>query len=478
MQLRRARHDGGFKQKTFARQVVGQTHRAADAIVRRRENSWHFEAERVITMKLFARLFRISRLRIASTLLTFAGLFLNLLLSMLDTFGGALHSPWTNVLPWIGVVSVFTGMTGFLISFERDIEVFTHTLQNYILPQHFAHLPVTRTQFAHAIRELVDFYTKQHQGGYLPVIEGLELMLSVDVLPSEEYSNYNIPLAPQGYTWQWFKFIIKSHWRLKPLSWGSQTVFDPQDFLDEILVMSYKIYVDLLGWRNPRRAVYLPVAGPVYEDEALRNALENIQYLKTTYTVRKYSNIGGVLKPQTHSIELQMENLFEREGKSSVLMRHFPGIERVLNINEISEGFYAFYKCKRRVLPSAAYIQLPQEENACWNFTSQEEYVLPVKVSRGTEVLWDQQAYSIPFHRVSTVKKLIFQTVDNHITFRQDRSPELFCYPNLTEPLGIKINLEGNKWIVESGSKFWYPGDVAVFLWHDTLIGHMVKGNE
>lgn len=442
-------------------------------------------------MDIFTRLRRLSRIRLGSTLTVFSGLLLNLLLAMLELLGRGLTTPWSYVLPLAGVVSIFAGMVGFLISFETDKESFTETLRSYILPQHFGNLPVARTQFAYAIRELVDFYARQHEGGYLPVIEDVETEISVEVLPSEaeNCSIYNIPMAPKGYSWQWLRFTTSSSWVLRPLEWGHETVFDPQDFLNEVFVVSYKTYIDLFSWRNPRRAVYLPIASPVYEDETLRRTLDCVRYIRArdkrggdalVYHVSKWLGTGSKAKQISDPTPLLLEPLLGNatpERKQQIAEVAFPGLEkRPLLSKQVCEGIYQVYRCRRQPLPDLMYIHLPQETDSWWRFTSIGEYVLPAKVIRGTDILWDQQAYLILFGRATTVRRLTFRTRDDRLIFRQDRPPELLCYPYLTDPSGVGIDLvDPNTWIVEPGDKFWYPGDVVYFVWYDTLIDDLIN---
>ncbi len=443
-------------------------------------------------MNIFSRLHRLisNRSRFFSILIISIGISVKLL-PLVPGFPSS--RLLTSLMSWVEIISIPWGMISLLFSFTKDLESFADTLRNYVLPQHFSNLPVARTQFSYAIRELVDFYAKQHEGGYLPVVENLEAEITVELIENEAqaHSLYNIPTAPEGYSWQWFKFTIVSQWRLKPLEWGYESVFDPQNFLDEILVMSYKTYTDLFSWRSPRRDVYLPVSAPIYEDETLRSVLSNVKYLRSgersngiIYYVSKWSgstsNAKQISDPTALLLEPLLENTHHRR-KRQILKTAFPGLgKRPSLLNQVTQGIYEIYKCKRQTLPDLTYIHLPQEKvDSWWKFFSIEEYVLPAKVLRGTEVLWDQQSYLVPFGRVMTVRRFTFRTNSDRIVFRRDRPPELLCYPYLTDPIRVKINLIDPKtWIVEPGEKFWYPGDVIYFVWHDTLINDLIRNSE
>lgn len=434
-------------------------------------------------MNILKRLRSISRIRLSSTLITFIGL----LVKVIETPARAiLPQPLQEVLSWGGVIFIFIGMVGFLISFETDKESFTKTLRDYILPQHFASLPVANTRFAYAIRELVDFYSRQHEGGYLPIIEDLEIEIILEVLP-EQVDIYQIPAPPQEYYWRWFRFKIKECWVLRPLPLGHKTFFDPQDFIGEVLVMSYKTYIDLFSWRNPMRTVYLPVASSVYSDQALRNFLASIRYLRgggkgLEYKVSKWSGTGGSARMISDPIMLLLEPLLEGAtptNKRMILKDIFPGIEkRPILWEQACEGVFEVYKVKtRQVLPELVYINSLEERDSWWKFTIEEDYILPAKVLKGRNILWDQQAYLIPFNRISTVKRISFKKAkDAPVIFRHDRPPELLCYPYLRDPAGVKVNLVNqNSWIVEPGSSFWFPGDVVFFYWYDELINEILS---
>lgn len=434
-------------------------------------------------MNILKRLRSLSRIRLSSTLITFAGLLIKVIETSLK-----LPQPFQEILSWGGIISIFVGMVGFLISFEADKESFTKTLHNYILPQHFASLPVAKTQFAYAIRELVDFYSKQHNGGYLPIIEDLELEITVEVLPDQAdiYQRYNIPMPPEGYFWRWFRFIIKSAWIFRPLALGHETVFDPQDFIGEVLVMSYKTYIDLFSWQNPMRTVYYPIASSIWEERPLRNALASVRYLRggnrgLEYQVSKWSGAGSGAKQISDLATLLLEPLLqgaEPRRKHKILKNIFPGLEKWPSLwEEACEGVFEVYKvCHRQLLPDLVCINLPQDRDCWWKFASVEEYVLPTKVVKGRNVLWDQQAFPLPFNRVTTVKRISFKKDrDAPLMFRHDRPPELLCYPYLADPARVKVNLvEQNSWVVEPGSSFWFPGDVIFFLWHDTLVNDLL----
>ncbi len=436
-------------------------------------------------MNVLERLRSLSRIRLGSTLITFVGL----LIKVLETPAKLiLPQPFQEILSWGGVIFIFAGMVGFLISFETDKESFTKTLHDYILPQHFASLPVANTQFAYAIREVVDFHTKQHAGGYLPITEDLETEITVEVLPDQADINrsYNIPVLPLSYSWRWFRFTIKSYWIFRPLALGNETVFDPQDFIGEVLVMSYKTYTDLFGWRNPMRTAYFPIASSIYADKALRSALSSVRYLRTgnrglEYRVAKWSGTGSNARQISDPTTLLLEPLLEGAtpaNKRTIAKDIFPGIEKRPSLWEHAcEGIFEVYKMKtRQVLPDLVYINLPQERDSWWRFESELEYVLPTKVARGGDILWDQQAYLFLFSRVATVKRLIFKkTGDAPLFFRRDRPPELLCYPYLKDPAGVKVDLvEQSSWVVEPGNNFWFPGDVVFFTWHDTLINELL----
>lgn len=437
-------------------------------------------------MNILERLRSLSRIRLGSTLITFAGL----LIKVLETPAKLiLPQPFQEILSWGGVIFIFVGMVGFLISFETDKESFTRTLHNYVLPQHFASLPVANTQFAYAIRELVDFYTKQHEGGYLPIVEELETEITVEVLPDQTDINrsYNIPAPPLNYSWQWFRFTIKSNWIFRPLALGYETVFDPQDFIIEVVVMSYDTYTDLFGWRNPRREVYFPIASPVYAEQALRNALASVRYLRggkkgLEYRVSKWSGTGGNARQISDPTMLLLEPLLEGAtptNKRTIIKDIFLGLEKRPSLWEHAcEGVFEIYKLKtRQLLPDLVYINLPQEKDCWWKFESVMEYVLPTKVVKGRDILWDQQAYLFLFGRVATARRLSFKkTADAPCTFRKDRPPRLLGYPYIKDPAGVKVRLvEPNSWDVEPGSNFWFPGDVVIFSWYDTLVDELLS---
>ena len=399
-----------------------------------------------------------------------------------------LPAPFQEVLSWGGVILIFVGMVGFLISFEADKESFTKTLQNYILPQHFASLPVANTQFAYAVRELIDFYSMQHEGGYLPVLEDLETEITVEVLPDQTdvHQRYNIPSAPSGYSWRWFRFITKSSWILRPLTLGHAKVFDPQDFIGEVLVMSYKTYIDLFSWRNPMRTEYLPIASPIYADETLRRILSSVQYLHggnrgLEYQVSKWLGTGTSARQISDPTTLLLEPLLQGAtptNKRTLIKDAFPGLEkRPILWEQACEGVFEIYKVKRQDLPDLVHIDLSQEKDAWWKFTSLEEYVLPTKVTVGEDTLWDQQAYLLLFSRVATVRRLGFKKAGEvPLIFGHDRPPELLCYPYLADPAKVRVDLvEHNRWIVEPGKSFWFPGDVVFFSWYDTLISELVS---
>ena len=436
-------------------------------------------------MNILERLRSLSRIRLGSTLITFVGL----LVKLVETPAKAiLPQPFQEILSWGGVIFIFVGMVGFLISFETDKESFTRTLHNYILPQHFASLPVANTQFAYAIRELVDFYSKQHEGGYLPIVEDLETEITVEVLPDQAdiYRSYNIPTPPSDYSWRWFKFTMKSYWSFRPLALGHETVFDPQDFIGEVLVMSYKTYIDLFGWRNPMRTVYFPIASSIHAEKPLRSALASVRYLRggskgLEYQVSKWSGTRGSAKQISDPTMLLLEPFLEGTtpaNKRTILKDIFPGLDKRPSLwEQACEGIFEVYKVKvRQVLPDLVYINLPQEKDSWWRFMSVEEYVLPTKVVRGRDVLWDQQAYLFLFSRVATVRRISFKKArDAPLIFRHDRPPELLCYPYLADPAGVKVNLaDQSSWVVEPGSSFWFPGDVVSFSWYDTLVNELL----
>lgn len=437
-------------------------------------------------MNIPERLRSLSRIRLGSTLITFVGL----LIKVFETPAKLiLPQPFQEILSWGGVIFIFVGMVGFLISFETDKESFTKTLHNYILPQHFASLPVANTQFAYAIRELVDFYTKQHEGGYLPIVEDLESEITVEVLPDQDEikRRYNIPAPPSGYSWLWFRFTMKSCWIFRPLALGHETVFDPQDFVGEVLVMSYKTYIDLFGWRNPMKTAYFPIASSIYADKVLRSALASVRYLRggnstgLEYQVSKWSGTGGNARQVSDPTTLLLEPLLEGAtpaNKRTLVKDIFPGLEKRPSLwQDTCEGVFEVYKVKtRQLLPDLVYINLSQERDSWWRFVSVEEYVLPTKVARGRDVLWDQQAYLFLLSRVATVRRLSFKkTGDAPLFFRHDRPPELLCYPYLKDPAGVKVNLiDQISWVVEPGSNPWFPGDVVFFTWHDTLINELL----
>lgn len=428
------------------------------------------------------RLHYLNRMRLSGILLASLGILIKIFELVIEThISQLLH----EILSLLQILSVFVGLLLTFLAFEKDIDSFKDALRDYILPQHFANLPIMKTQFAYAIRELVDFYSKQHEGGYLPIMQDLETEIIINVLPNQEHQKYNIPTLSSGYSWIWFKFIISSSWIIQPLALGHKTVFDPCDFIDEVLVMSYKTYTDLFSWRNPRRVIYFPVATSIYVEEFLRKALASVRFLSAggkglEYRVSKWSEGKQISDPVIIPLEPLLENASAQE-KDEVLKWVFSGIEnRPVLLEQAREGVFEVYKVRdRQKLPELIYIDLSREAKSWWKITSVEEYVIPAKVVKKGDIIWDQQTFPYLFNRVATVKRLVFKKDRRApIILRHDRPPELLCFPYLSDPAKIKVELiDGQSWVVEPiglGSSFWFPGDIASFSWHDTLINELL----
>jgi hypothetical protein len=412
-------------------------------------------------------------MRLGSTLITFVGL----LVEILEASTRSIWPPLlVDIFSWVGVVAIFIGMIGFLISFETDKESFTETLRTYMVPHHFATLPIAKTPFADAIQDLVDYYVRQHEGGYLPIYTDMEVMITIEVINKDEMA-YKIPKAPSGYSWLWFRFTINSNWIIKPVLWGREAILDPQDFIGEVIVMSYPTYMNTYSWKNPRRTIFFPISSPVFAEEQLRDSLASVQYLRLIFQVSKWSESAGQM---TDPVRLQMESLLTRsEQKKGVIRNMFRGIEhRPALLQQTCDGVYEIYRVRKTKIPDQIYIYSPHEQDRFWRFNGQRDLILPAKVVKGTEILWDQQAFLFLFERVATVRHLVFQKADlSPLTFGWDRPPELLCHPYLADPTGVKVELANpNKWIVEPGDRFWIPGDAVFFTWHDTLINDFDRG--
>ncbi len=170
-------------------------------------------------MDLLTRLRRLSRMRLGSTLITFVGL----LVKILEASTRSIWPPLlVDIFSWVGVVAIFIGMIGFLISFETDKESFTETLRAYMVPDQFAKLPIAETPFANAMRNLVGYCVRQHEGGYLPTYTDMEVTITIEVVNDKMADKYEIPEAPSGYSWLWFHFTIERTWFIKPIVEGHE----------------------------------------------------------------------------------------------------------------------------------------------------------------------------------------------------------------------------------------------------------------
>jgi len=366
------------------------------------------------------------------------------------------------------VVAFLIGMLNLFFSFEEDIESFTETLRTYIVPHHFATLPIAKTPFARAIQDLIGYYVREHEGGYLPIYTDMEVMITIEVVN-------DTPKAPPGYSWLWFRFIINRNWNIKPVVWRGEAILDPQDFINDVIVMSYTTYINIYSRRTPRTMIFFPIPSSVFAEEQLRDSLASVRYLRLTLQVSKWSESAGQM---TDPVELQIVSLLTQpERKKDVIRNMFPGIERrPALLEQACDGVYEIYGVKKMEIPDQIYIHWPHEQDRFWRFNAKQELIVPAKVVKETEILWDQQAFQLLFERVATVRRIVFQKADRSpFTFGWDRPPELFCYPYIADPAGVKVELaDPNKWIVEPGDKFWFPGDGVFFAWHDTLINDLI----
>jgi hypothetical protein len=343
------------------------------------------------------------------------------------------------------IITVYIGVISVILSDKTERESFEERLRAYIVPHHFASLPVAKTLFAHAIQDLVDYYVKQHAGGYLPIYENMRITITIEVLNEDQLSQeFCIPKAPYGYSWLWFHFTIKSSWTIKPMVWGPKVPqqIDPQDyFVGEVIVMSYQTFLDLYSWTSPKRIFFFPIPIPVFAEEPLRPLLASVRYLSLKFQVTKWSETAGQM---TDPVELQILPLltqpqWKKAVIKRVIKRTFPGIEqRRALLQQACDGVYEIYKIREIRLPSQVYIYWPHEQDRFWSCHGEYHLILPAKVIKGEEILWDQQSFQLIFERVATVNQIVFcKEKDSPLTFGWNRPPELLCYPYLTDPAGV-----------------------------------------
>jgi hypothetical protein len=163
----------------------------------------------------------LGRMRLVSIVITSAGLLYKIL-------EAPRPSSWSwppslvDIFSWVGVAAIFMGIIGLFISFEKDKESFTETLRAYMVPDQFAKLPIAKTPFANAMRDLVGYCVRQHEGGYLPTYTDMEVTITIEVVNKDKMAEYKIPKAPPGYSWLWFHFTIERTWFIKPIVEGHE----------------------------------------------------------------------------------------------------------------------------------------------------------------------------------------------------------------------------------------------------------------
>jgi hypothetical protein len=391
------------------------------------------------------------------------------LMRTVEPISRLLPPPWGDIFSYI---STIVGLSTMLVSFERYIESFRKTIHDYMVPHHFAQLPIAQTPFAHAIRELIDHHVRQHEGGYLPIYRDMEIEVTIDKVLSEDdvNKNYNVPKPPPGYSWIWFCFTIRSTWIFKPEVWERERILDPQDLLGEVIVMSYKTYVDTYKWNTPRRLIYFPVSITLFAEEDLKSLWQSVEYLRPKYKISRWKNRQLYAGP----IELQMKALLPGDSREKEIRRIFPGIERhPFLLSSALEGVYQVYIASKETTYPELRISYPAEKDDYWKFEEEHIFLLPAKVWREQKILWDQLSFPIPFGRVATVKQITFQKSSSiPVTFRKDYSPSLLCYPYFKDPGAVKVELtnQGASWTVDLGGGFCFPGDTIIFYWYDALI--------
>ncbi len=424
-----------------------------------------------IRTRLLTRLRSHRLIFIVSAILFSLGQIIPIIRVVIEPIQALLPWPWSAIIYLIFTV---TGMIGIVIPHVKYIESLIDTIHNYMVPHHFAQLPIAQTPFAHAIRELVDHHVRQHEGGYLPIYRDMEIEVTIDKVLSEDDANknYNVPKPPPGYSWIWFCFTIRSTWIFKPEVWERERILDPQDLLGEVIVMSYKTYVDTYKWNTPRRLIYFPVSITLFAEDDLKSLWQSVEYLRPKYKISRWKNQHLYAGP----IELQMEALLPRDTseKEHIIRRIFPGIERYPSLlRSASDGVYQIYIASKKTAYPELRISYPAEKADYWKFEEEHIFLLPAKVWREQKILWDQLSFPIPFGRVATVKQITFQKSSSiPVTFRKDYSPSLLCYPYFKDPGAVKVELtnQGASWTVDLGGGFCFPGDTIIFYWYDALI--------
>jgi hypothetical protein len=430
----------------------------------------------------------LGRMRLVSIVITSAGLLYKIL-------EAPRPSSWSwppslvDIFSWVGVAAIFMGIIGLFISFEKDKESFTETLRAYMVPDQFAKLPIAKTPFANAMRDLVGYCVRQHEGGYLPTYTDMEVTITIEVVNKDKMAEYKIPKAPPGYSWLWFHFTIERTWFIKPIVEGHEVFFDPQKyFVDKVIVMSYPTYLELYNFTNPRQIIFYPIPSRVFEEEPLKRALASGRYLSLKFQVTKWwseeaesdtqvTKRPGPGRAVSDTVELKIKSHFldklRDSEKEEAIKSTFPGIESYYHtfLREACKGTYEIHKVQ---FDDNLYIYPHESSNTSWKCHGVYDLILPAKVIKDGEPLplWDQQVFELVFERVATVKKIVFQkAADSRLTLREDRRPVLLCFPRLQDPTNVKVTLTNDKWEIEDSSgKFWYPGDTVLFYWHDTLI--------
>ncbi len=357
------------------------------------------------------------------------------------------------------------------------------TLEYYTIPGSLRDHPLVGGHLSHSLRLLAESHWQRHNGGEIPVIENFTSRITIDNLSSADFEfgvadvEREIRAKISDVRLRWLKFTIVSSWDLRPQYRAKSEVLDPLSFLGYTVATDWATFEELLsyGLISSENNWYQPlptklsahqILGPIFKTKAkylmpvLKNDQRNphIRYRITKWTDREIVGQAVVnLVPKMDPLNPDTEWVRHLLKLDS---RHFEtdGIET--GILQVYEPQYSNPSAIERMK-----VNLPVEkEKSKWHVDLELDYVLPIKMEIGSELIWRQDQFLYPMARVSKCSEVIISKSASLKALELSR-PTIFAV--LAGPTVQIIDpfQDHREYIVKPGDVFLFPGDSFIFRW-------------